>query len=789
MLLLPVVAAAEPVVHPKMIVLRGPESSQQIVVGEVLGGRNVDLTHLSSYRSRNEQVAVVSSQGVVTPVQDGSTEIVIASDRGNQNIVVEVKEMVTPRPVSFRQEIQPILTKAGCNSGGCHGKAEGQNGFRLSLLGFDDEFDFSAVAKESRGRRINPASPETSLFLRKATGIVPHGGGYKIPAYGLWYAKVLRWISEGAELDGETDTEQVRLEVYPKSTELLPDRTQQLQVFAVTSDGNRTCVTNETEFISNTTDVAEVDARGLVQVRNVPGESAILARYRGSVAVARIRLPQEIEVRRPVENNQIDTLVWDRLELLGVQPSELSEDSEFIRRVFIDTIGTLPTSAEARKFLEDDDPEKRRHLIQRLLEREEYADFWAMQWADILRVDRELIQPVGTIAMTRWLREQFLQNRPYDEFVREILTVTGSTQSQSPAAFYLVHNNSEKLARSVSQVFLGVRIECAQCHHHPFEKWGQQDYYAFAGFFTGITQKKVAGQGIKIVNGAGKSLIHPRTGESVPVAGLGAEQAEVDAGRTWRPALAQWMTAKDNPFMARMFVNRLWAHYFGHGLANPIDDMRSTNPASNEPLLEMLAQRFVDDGYDIKGITALLLNSRAYQLSSRVHEGNYLDEQNFSHAAWKAMPAEVLLDAISQVTGVQEEFNGWPAGYRAIEIWDNRMPNYFFKIFGKPQRVSVCECERGNEPSIAQALHLMNAPESMVKIRHRFGAARQLSQSAQTEQEIVEELFLKALSRYPKAEEAEAMAAVFQLEGVDRRTAVEDVLWVLLNTREFVFNH
>ena len=786
---LPLIVAAAPMVNPVEVTLVGPESSQQLVVTQDTANGLIDLTHNSKYRSKNEDIAVVSDRGIVRPVGEGLTEVRVSSSTGTKIIPIHVQHFTDPKPISFRRDIQPILTKAACNSGGCHGKADGQNGFRLSLFGFDDEFDFAAVVKAARGRRVNVAAPATSLFLRKATGDLPHGGGRKIENGGLWYARVLRWLSEGAVLDEPHELETTRIEIFPSTVNMLHDSGQQLQVFAVGSDGTRRCVTREAEFISNATDVAEVGSDGLVQVSTVPGEAAILARYRGQVSVARVRLPQSGDIQRPMLTNPIDMLVWDRFALLGIQPSELVDDGNFLRRVYLDSIGTLPTVAEARGFLGDSAPDKREKLIEYLLSRGEYADFWAMKWADILRVDRERIQSNGTIAMTRWLREQFANNRPYDEFVTDVITVSGSTVSESPAAFYVVHNDAEKLARSISQAFLGVRIECAQCHHHPFEKWGQHDYFAFAGFFTGVKQKKMGAVAQKIVEGPGQDLTHPRTLQIVPTAGLGAAPIVVGEGSTRRVALAEWMTQPANPFLARMLVNRLWAHYFGRGLADPIDDMRSTNPASNEPLLNMLAERFISDDFDIKKITKFILSSRAYQLSVEVNQSNELDQQNFSHARWKAMSAEVLLDAISQATGVDESFNGWPDGYRAIQIWDNRMPSYFFRIFGKPQRVSVCECERGTEPSIAQALHLMNAPETMAKLRSRFGAVRRLVESNLSEADIVDELYLSTLSRFPVAEERELMVSVFADPLSSRQTAVEDILWTLINTREFVFNH
>ena len=459
-----------------------------------------------------------------------------------------------------------------------------------------------------------------------------------------------------------------------------------------------------------------------------------------------------------------------------------------MRRVHLDTIGTLPTEGETRAFLADESENKRSQLINQLLERNEYADYWAMRWADILRVDRAIVTPQGTVAMTRWLRRQFRENTPYDEFARQVLTAKGATTGESPAAFYQVHKDSEMLSRSISQVFLGVRIECAQCHQHPFEKWGQEDYFAFAGFFTGVSRKSAANIPVKIVSAGGADMKHPRTNEDVPAAGLGAEPANFEGFTDRRDFLAEWMTSPENHYFSRMIVNRIWAHYMGRGLVEPIDDMRATNPATNEPLLDSLANHLVEKNFDLKALTRAILNSRAYQLTTQTNASNAMDEQNFSHASWKPLPAEVLLDAISQATQTPEQFNGWPEGYRAIQIWDNRLPSYFFRIFGRPQRVTVCECERGNEPSIAQSLHLMNSPETVRKIRHRDGRAARLARSELTPQQIVEQLYLVTLSRKPTKSETELMQQAFT-ESNDRRVAAEDILWTLLNTKEFIYNH
>jgi len=788
-LLLSLPAAAAPTVHPKTVTLLGPESYQQLVVTETNDERQQDVTRTVRYKSLDPQIAQVSPRGLIQPIANGQTIIEATGSQGTSTVPVSVQQFTNPPPVSFRNQIQPILTKASCNSGACHGKAEGQNGFMLSLFGFNHQLDHETISKEGRGRRIRISAPATSLLLRKATGVVPHGGGYRVADNSRWHQRIERWIKEGASLDPETPADQIEIDVYPQEAVLQAGKSQQLQVFVRGLADQPVCVTHEAEYISNATEVAAVNSAGLVEVDDVPGEAAILVRYLGQVTVARIRLPQQQPTTRPPVNNAIDKLAWDRLQTLGLQASATTSDAEFLRRVSLDTIGTLPTPTETRTFLADKSAAKRTALITRLLQRKEYAQYWAMKWADILRVDKEIIKPVGTIAMTRWLTDQFSNNVPYDQFVREIVTARGNTLSESPAAFYLVHNNPEKLVRSVSQVFLGVRIECAQCHHHPFEKWSQADYAAFGGFFTGISQKGSTGGGTKIFDKGGEDQKHPRTGETVPTAGLGGPPLESEALSHRREALADWMTAAQNPFLARMIANRLWAHYLGRGLVEPIDDMRITNPATNEPLLELLAERLVSSGYDIKDLTQFILSSRTYQLSAETNDSNTRDNQNFSHASWKPVPAEVLLDAISQVTGVAEQFNGWPDGYRAIEIWDNRMPSYFFRIFGKPQRVSVCECERGNEPSIVQALYLMNSTETMAKISHRHGRAIELANSTLSDDKIIEELYLAALSRFPRDEELALMRTAFDAKEIMRRTAVEDIMWALLNTREFVLNH
>lgn len=777
-------------VTPSAIALDNPEATQQLLVTDVTAELRLDRTRSAVYQSLNPQVATVDETGLVTPRGEGRTEIRVRHAAEEVRVLVEVTGQLQPVPISFETQVVPILTKAGCNSGGCHGKAEGQNGFKLSVFGFDPHADYQALMMEGRGRRIFPVAPEYSLLLRKATAQLPHGGGRKIVHDSLPYRRMRRWIEEGARFTGAAADAVTAIKVEPELQVLSFRGTQQLRVTAIDAAGRRRCVTMEAEYASNADNIADVDRRGWIQASDNPGEAAILARFMGHVAVCRVTLPRPgVRFPRPPEANFIDRYVWNQLERLGIEPSAIADDANFLRRVYLDTIGTLPTPAEARAFLANTAPNKRAQLIDQLLERPEYADYWTMLWSDLLRVDRDKVAPEGAVAMTRWLRRQFAENRPYDAFARDVLTIQGSLTAEGPASVYKVLDTPEEMSRSFSQLFLGVRIQCAQCHHHPSERWGQDDYFALAGFFTGISRKKLPTGGEAIVSRGGQDLKHPRTKQPVSARALGADPADFSRSTDRRAALADWLTAPDNPFFATAIANRLWAHYFGRGLVEPLDDLRATNPATNEPLLAELTRHMRAVKYDLRAFARTLLNSRVYQLQARTNASNAGDAQNFSHAAAKALPAEVLLDAIGQVTGVPEKFNGWPDGHRAIQLWDNRIPLYFFRIFGRPVRASVCSCERGNEPSIAQALHLMNSPEIMEKMRSRAGRVRRLAESNQGPPKIVDELYLATLARFPGDKEKALMLEEFAQAGANRRAAIEDVLWILLNSKEFLYNH
>lgn len=783
--------AGELQVSPAAVVLERPEASQQLIIWQLdSDNRPIDVTRRATIRVEPAAVATVDERGLVRPVSNGVATLRITVGELHTSISVAVKRLNNPEKISFQHEIIPILTKARCNSGGCHGKAEGQNGFKLSIFGFDAQTDFEAIVSASRGRRIAVTTPINSLLIQKATARIPHGGAQAILPDSDRERRLMRWIAEGAQYQSRDEAlpEIVRLEVEPQEHTLLASESQQLRVSTIDSLGRRQCVTSDCEFESNAAPIADVDARGLIQASSIPGEAAILVRHLGHVTTCRITLPRlQQSFEQPAEVNFIDTLAWRKLQRLGIPPSELCDDATFLRRASLDVIGTLPTADQARAFLSDSATDKRQRLIDALLERDEYADYWTMKWLDILRADALTISPQGAVAMQRWLHRCFAVNRPYDKWATELLTVQGNTSAEGPGSFYKVLTKPDEAARSVSQLLLGVRIECAQCHHHPSERWTQTDYVALAGFFTGLSQKKLPNGEQSLIARGGKDLPHPRSGELVPARVLGGKPADFSNIQDRRQVLAAWLTEKENPYFAKAIANRMWAHYFGRGLIEPIDDIRETNPATNPPLLDALADHMRSLDYDLKAFTRTLLNSRLYQASSQTLSNNADDQQNFSHYLQKPLKAEVLLDAINQSAGVDEEFNGWPTGYRSIQVWDNHMPSYFFRIFGRPVRATVCECERSDEPSIAQALHLLNAPELFQKLSHRHGRARRLSNSQLTPNEVIEELYLSTLARKPREAERDLMLPAFN--ELDRRAATEDVLWSLMNSKEFLFNH
>ncbi|MBI2949622.1 MAG: DUF1549 domain-containing protein [Verrucomicrobia bacterium] len=696
-----------------------------------------------------------------------------------------------PRSFNFENDISPLLNRFGCNASSCHGKAEGQNGFKLSVFGYDPAADHKALTMESRGRRVFPAAPEQSLLLQKMSGAMPHGGGTRILPGTAEYEIVRDWIAAGAPFGQTSDPKVKEIEVNPTERVLSMKARQPLRVTAIYSDDRRADVTHLAQFQSNNEVVARVDEEGLISVADVPGQAAIMARYLSSVAVSQILVPRA-ETLGPFptlpEFNFIDRLVDQKLKKLNIRPSELSEDAEFLRRVYLDIIGTLPTPTEARRFLMNPRVDRRARLVNELLERPEYADYWALKWADVLRVDRQVLGHKDAYAYYRWIRERIASNTPFDKMVRELITAEGPIDETPPANFYKLFSKPGEMASTLSQVFLGVRIACAECHHHPFDRWSQSDYYGMQAFFQPVSRKKGPVGEMLLVTGQPEAR-NPRTGEMIRPHPLGGVTPPTDTNADLRRSLAAWFTAAENPWFARNLANRLVAHFLGRGLVEPVDDLRATNPPSNPELLDALARHAVEAQFDVKSLIRTIAASRTYQLASHPNETNEPDEQNYSRALFKRQPAEVLLDAVCQTTGTGEKFPGVPAGYRAIQVWDSDVSHYFLKLFGRPVRKTACECERNAEASIAQVLHLLNSPQVHAKLTHEQGSVARLTGLNPDNGKLTEELYLTFYSRFPTAKERRSAEKYLTESGSDRRHAAEDLAWSMLNSIEFVFNH
>jgi hypothetical protein len=701
--------------------------------------------------------------------------------------------------VTFERDIEPILTRAGCNAGACHGKARGQNGFALSLLGFDPASDHEAIVRGAFGRRVFPLLPQDSLLLRKATARVPHGGGLRLAPGSPAYETVLRWISTGMPRTPPDAPRLERLSIEPTEHRLARGKSFSLRVAAHFTDGSAEDVTDLAAFASSESALVTVDADGHVKAGSIPGEATILARFGGLFANCdvSIPLPGTIPAARYdslPRSNFIDDLVWSKLHKLGLLPSTPASDATYLRRAYVDVIGRLPTSQEVREFLSDGSPEKRPRLVDHLLERPEYADHWANKWVDLLRPNPYRVGIKAVLNLDGWIRDAFRRNLPYDQFVRAIVTARGSTFEQGPATIFRDRREPEEIAPMISQLFLGIRLECAKCHHHPFESWEQARFYEFAAYFARVGRK---GTGLSPPISGGEEIVytaktgsvkHPLTGkvlEPRPLFGSAPVSDRPDSDP--RAVLADWMTGPDNPYFARVIVNRVWADLMGRGIVEPVDDLRATNPPSNGPLLDAVADDFRRHGYDLKQLIRTILASSVYALSSEPNDRNVSDTRNFSRHYRQRLRAEVLLDAISDVTGVPDTFAAAPPGSRAAAIWTHRVPSLFLDTFGRPDPNQDPPCERTSDTSVVQALHLMNAPDLHKKVTSDAGRAARLFKEKKPPRAIVEELYLLTYSRFPTEEERAIGMSLFEGPKADGRVAVEDLLWALLNSAEFVF--
>lgn len=703
-------------------------------------------------------------------------------------------------PVDFERDVMPVLTRFGCNAGACHGKARGQNGFQLSLLGFDPDFDYEALTMEARGRRIFRPDPEQSLLLQKPSGQVPHGGGKRLEVGGYGYDVLHRWITAGTprRVPGTPELTSVRVE--PTERVMSPDETQQLAVTAVYSDGSTRDVTHLAAFQSNESVVAGVNDDGLIRAGSVVGEAAVMARYMGHIAVCTVTLPlpdpapAEVFASLP-RNNFIDEHVWAKLQRLGITPSEPCSDATFLRRSTVDIIGRVPTADEARAFFADSSSNRREALVDRLLEQPEFAEHWANKWVDLLRPNPYRVGIKATLNYDAWIREGFRQNKPWDQFVGELLTAEGSTFRNGAVTMFRDRRTPDELTTITSQLFLGIRLKCAKCHQHPFEVWSQEDFYSFAAYFAKVGRKgtglspPISGSEEIVFTSERGSVEHPLTGKTLDPRPLFGEAPEIAEGSDPRQALAAWMTSGENPFFAQVMANRVWADLMGRGIVEPVDDLRATNPPTNGPLLEALGQDFREQGYNLKELIRRICTSYVYGLSSLPNERNIVDTQNYSRYYRQRLRAEVLLDSLVQITGVHENFDAMPPQSRAKEIWSHRVESLFLDAFGRPDPNQDPPCERTTETTVVQALHLMNSENLFRKITSDEGTAAGLAESDKSPEAIVDELYLMVYARFPQEEERRIALGVFGDEQRTRRHATEDLLWALVNTPEFIFKN
>lgn len=702
-------------------------------------------------------------------------------------------------PATFERDIMPMLTARGCNSGGCHGKSGGQNGFALSLLGFDPEGDYRALVMQSRGRRVNAAAPEESLLIRKGTGEVPHGGGRRLDPDGDDVRTLRAWIAAAAPRDPPGAATLSHITLAPEPRSLRPGESVRIAVTAHDSDGSTRDVTTVTAFASNEPVIVAVAADGTLTAGSLPGEASIMARFMGHIATWNTIVPRPGAIdpgawdALPVKNF-VDELAWKKHRALNVLPSEPADDATFLRRAYLDCIGRLPTPDEARGFLADTAPEKRDRLVDALLERPEYADRWANLWADLLRPNPYRVGIKATLSLDTFLRDAFARNLPHDRFVEELLTATGSVWRNGAAVIYRDRRSPDEIVTMASQLFLGVRLECAKCHQHPFEVYGQGDFYGLAAYFarvgyqgTGLSPPISGGEESVVVKTSG-DVKHPLTDAVLPPKPLGAEATASDAlPPDRRQALMAWLRSSDHPTFAAAAVNRIWAEFFGRGLVDPVDDFRATNPPSNPELLDALAAEYRSLGFDQKRLIATIMKSHLYGLSALPNDTNAGDHRNFSRHYRRRLRAEVAADAIDDVTGVPSSYAGTPPGTRAAQLWTHRSGSIFLDVFGRPDPNQDPPCERLEDATVVQAMHLMNGTHLHGKVTADGGRAATLAAGDAAPEAIIEELYLAAFARRPTAEETQRLLPEFAREGGSRRQAAEDILWALLNTPEFVY--
>lgn len=783
------------VLLPGKMTLTGPAARQRLLVERMQSGLFTgQVTEGVTITSSDPNIVKVEA-GVALPVANGNA--VLMATVGSQSVTAEVTvaSMDQSFQWSFRNHVESVLTKTGCNAGACHGALAGKKGFKLSLRGYDPEGDFQTLTRQARGRRIVPSDPGRSLILTKPTAAIPHGGGLRLDVGSLEYRVIAEWIAAGTPSPKQDDPRLDHLELLPRGVILKPGIAQQLVVRAYFTDGHAEDVTRWAKYVSTNQAVATIDDDGQIKVMG-HGEGAVTAWYLSQMATASVTSPYEANVPPEVfatapRRNFIDEQVLAKLQALNLPPSPPANDGEFIRRAFLDTIGTLPTVDETRAFLADSAPDKRDRLIESLLARPEFVDYWTYKWSDLLLVNGDKLRPAAMWAYYDWIRNEVAANRPWDEFARRLVTASGSTLENGATNYFVLHQDPADLAETTSLTFMGLSIGCAKCHNHPLEKWTNNQYYGMANLFARVRSKDAAGEGHRMVFAASEGeLVQPLTGKPQQPQPLDGVALPFDATGDRRLHLAAWLTSPENPYFARSITNRVWANFFGAGLVENVDDLRLTNPASNAALLNAAAEHLVKSGFDLKSLMRTILQSATYQRSSQPLPENAADARYYARYYPRRLMAEVLLDAVSQVTASPTQFPNYPAGWRALQLPDAAVSSYFLKTFGRPDRVITCECERTAQPSMVQVLHISNGDTINQKLEATGNRIDQLLAANTSDEKIIEELYLSALSRLPTEQERARVQQTLAESGeTNKRLLWEDVFWGVLSSREFLFNH
>lgn len=777
-------------VFPENIHLSTTRDRQSLIVQATFeNGLTEDVTDKVAWNLSGPAV-VKQAKNVFTPLADGKATLTVSYSNLNVNVPIEVIESTKTNPISFKQDVMPVFMKTNCNTGSCHGAARGKDGFRLSLFGFDPDGDYQRITREIAGRRINLALPAESLLMEKSVGAVPHTGGKRMEVGSEYYNTMLEWLQNGAVNDAGPVPTVVSVELYPKNGVLDGEGTnQRVTVRAKYSDGTDRDVTSLAYFSSNNDNSATISQDGVITA-HARGESFIMARFdTHTVGSHFITLPKgaEFQWSNPPANNYVDEHMNAKFLKLRINPSELCTDEEFLRRVSLDICGTLPKSDEYRQFAADKDPKKREKKVDELLGRKEFVEMWVMKWSELLTIrSSNQVSYKSMLLYYNWLQERISNNMPMDKLVFELLSSKGGTFANAATNYFQNETNTLKTAENVAQVFMGMRIQCAQCHNHPFDRWTMDDYYSFAAFFSQIGRKRAEDPRETIIFNSRSGEVRHLVGNRVMKPKfLGGIEPDV-TGKDRREVLAKWLASAENPFFATNLSNIVWAHFFGQGIINEVDDVRVSNPAVNPELLQALAQKFTEYNYDFKKLVRDICVSRTYQLSTKTNKSNASDTKNFSHGSLRRLRAEVLLDTISQVTETKNKFRGLPLGARAVQIADGNTSTYFLEAFGRASRTTVCSCEVKMEPNLSQALHLLNGQTLQSKIS-AGGVVAKMMQEKKTTQQIIEELYLRCFTRMPT--EFELKGLVQEVESSPNQLqALEDLFWALLNSREFLFN-